>query len=103
MSSRTGKGEKFYALKIMEKERIVERNLQRQALSERYILQLMDHPFVVKLHYAFQTKNKLYLLVDLLPGVILTSFRANCSTCSEKTTNFQKKSPGSMPHKCSWL
>lgn len=28
----------------------------------------MDHPFIVKLHYAFQTKNKLYLLVDLMSG-----------------------------------
>ncbi len=30
----------------------------------------MDHPFVVKLHYAFQTKNKIYLIVDLMSGVI---------------------------------
>lgn len=30
----------------------------------------MDHPFVVKLHYAFQTKNKIYLIVDLMAGVI---------------------------------
>ena len=29
----------------------------------------MDHPFIVKLHYAFQTSTKLYLLVDLMPGV----------------------------------
>lgn len=31
----------------------------------------MDHPFIVKLHYAFQTSSKLYLLVDLMPGVTL--------------------------------
>lgn len=30
----------------------------------------MNHPFVVKLHYAFQTKNKIYLIVDLMSGVI---------------------------------
>lgn len=29
----------------------------------------MDHPFIVKLYYAFQTKTKLYLLVDLMLGV----------------------------------
>lgn len=32
----------------------------------------MDHPFIVKLYYAFQTKNKLYLLVDLMSGVKFT-------------------------------
>ena len=37
-------------------------------MSERYILEAMDHPFIVKLHYAFQTSSKLYLLVDLMPG-----------------------------------
>jgi serum/glucocorticoid-regulated kinase 2 len=37
-------------------------------LSERYILEAVDHPFIVKLHYAFQTSTKLYLIVDLLPG-----------------------------------
>lgn len=29
----------------------------------------MDNPFIVKLHYAFQTHHKLYLIVDLLAGV----------------------------------
>jgi len=31
----------------------------------------MNHPFIVKLHYAFQSENKLYLLCDLMPGVLL--------------------------------
>jgi hypothetical protein len=29
----------------------------------------MDHPFIVKLHYAFQSERKLYLLCDLMAGV----------------------------------
>ena len=28
----------------------------------------MNHPFVVKLHYAFQTSTRLFLIVDLLQG-----------------------------------
>jgi serine/threonine protein kinase len=28
----------------------------------------MSHPFIVRLHYAFQNSKKLYFLVDLLPG-----------------------------------
>jgi hypothetical protein len=29
----------------------------------------MDHPFIVRLHYAFQTSKKLFLLVDFMSGV----------------------------------
>ncbi|CAH2221643.1 ribosomal S6 kinase alpha-1 isoform X1 [Pelobates cultripes] len=35
---------------------------------ERDILADVHHPFVVKLHYAFQTEGKLYLILDFLRG-----------------------------------
>ena len=50
----------------------------------------MNHPFVVKLHYAFQTKNKIHLIVDLMAGAILFLFRESCSICSEKTSRSLK-------------
>jgi serine/threonine protein kinase len=28
----------------------------------------VSHPFIVKLHYAFQTEGKLYLILDFLRG-----------------------------------
>lgn len=37
-------------------------------LAERHILEKITHPFIVKLHYAFQTPRKLYLVMDFLPG-----------------------------------
>ena len=62
----------------------------------------MDHPFIVRLHYAFQTSSKLYLLVDLMPGVILLKFRANFFICLDVTKSFQKVSPNFMPLKYCW-
>jgi serum/glucocorticoid-regulated kinase 2 len=35
---------------------------------EREILAKIDHPFIVKLHYAFQTETKLYLVMDFING-----------------------------------
>ena len=35
---------------------------------ERNILVDVEHPFIVRLHYAFQTKGKLYLILDFLRG-----------------------------------
>ena len=35
---------------------------------ERNILTEVQHPFIVRLHYAFQTEGKLYLILDFLRG-----------------------------------
>mgnify|MGYP000864553437 FL=1 len=44
---------------------------KRQALHnkrEREILASMECPFIVTLHYAFQTQHKLYMVMDFMPG-----------------------------------
>ncbi|KAJ9441003.1 RAC family serine/threonine-protein kinase-like protein [Diplonema papillatum] len=55
----------FHALKIMRKDAITK---PREVMSERAVLQLVDHPFVVKLINAFQTPSKLFLVLTYLPG-----------------------------------
>lgn len=35
---------------------------------ERNILVDVEHPFIVRLHYAFQTEGNLYLILDFLRG-----------------------------------
>lgn len=59
---------KLYAMKVLRKDRILNQNLTRYARTERNVLSIMNHPFIVKLNYAFQTENKLYLLLDYCPG-----------------------------------
>jgi serine/threonine protein kinase len=60
-------GETF-AMKEMSKEVIERENLLEHIFAEKSILQKIDHPFVVQLHFAFQTKDKLYLILDFLSG-----------------------------------
>jgi len=62
-----GSGE-LHAMKVIRKEAIVKSHQIKGALVERTILQEMQHPFIVKLQYAFQTQNKLYLVLDFLAG-----------------------------------
>lgn len=59
---------KIYALKILQKEHLVARNVVQNALAERKILANLNHPFIVSLHYSFQTHDKLYLVVDYFNG-----------------------------------
>jgi serine/threonine protein kinase len=37
-------------------------------LTERKILEKINHPFIVKMRYAFQTEKKLFLVLDYCPG-----------------------------------
>ncbi|CAO4361981.1 unnamed protein product [Caenorhabditis nigoni] len=56
-----------YAMKVLKKATLKIRDRQRTKL-ERNILAHISHPFIVKLHYAFQTEGKLYLILDFLRG-----------------------------------
>jgi serine/threonine protein kinase len=60
--------QEIHAMKVLEKEKILKQNLVRYAMTERNVLCLAKHPFIVSLNYAFQTSNKLYLIVDYCPG-----------------------------------
>ena len=55
---------KLYAMKVLSKEKIFNQNLLKYALTERNVLSLSEHPFIVKLNYAFQTSSKLFLILD---------------------------------------
>ncbi|EGR33343.1 protein kinase domain protein [Ichthyophthirius multifiliis] len=43
-------------------------NLIKYALTERNVMSLSNHPFLVKLNYAFQTNDRLFLIMDYCPG-----------------------------------
>lgn len=57
---------KIYAMKIMKKGAIVARNQVEHTKAERSILQQLQHPFLMTLRFAFQSKDKLYLVLDYL-------------------------------------
>ena len=58
----------FYAMKVLDKYRIAKLNIFKYVLTERNVLSVMNNPFIVKLNYAFQTSEKLFLLLDYCPG-----------------------------------
>lgn len=58
---------KVYAMKILKKEMVVKRKQYDHTLSERRILESINHPFIVSLRYAFQSELKLYMVFGALP------------------------------------
>lgn len=37
-------------------------------MNERNLLNTVKHPFLVNMHFAYQDRDNLYLVMDLLPG-----------------------------------
>merc|ERR550525_1424393 len=62
------KNGEIYAMKILRKKQIVARNQVEHTKSERKILQALQHPFLIKLRFAFQTDSKLYFVLDYFKG-----------------------------------
>jgi len=59
---------KVYAMKVLRKETIIQRKQVAHTRAEKTILQMIQHPFIVTLHYAFQTEDKLYMILDYING-----------------------------------
>lgn len=58
----------IYAMKILKKRAIIARNQVEHTRAERKILQSLQHPFLMTLRYAFQSKEKLYFVLDYYQG-----------------------------------
>uniref|UniRef100_A0AAY4ALH7 Serum/glucocorticoid regulated kinase family member 3 n=1 Tax=Denticeps clupeoides TaxID=299321 RepID=A0AAY4ALH7_9TELE len=60
---------KYYAIKVLQKRVILNRREQKHIMAERNVLlKNVKHPFLVGLHYSFQTKDKLYFVLDFVNG-----------------------------------
>jgi len=59
---------KIYAMKVLKKDQLLKRKQVAHTQTERRVLESIDHPFIVSLRYAFQTQDKLYMVLDYFTG-----------------------------------
>ena len=60
---------KIYAIKVLSKEAIIKRNEVKHIMTERNVLiKNLKHPFLIGLHYSFQSNDKLYFVLDYVNG-----------------------------------
>ncbi|XP_015789263.1 serine/threonine-protein kinase Sgk2 [Tetranychus urticae] len=61
--------EKIYAVKVLQKKVILKKNERNNVMCERNVLlKNLNHPFLVGLHYSFQSRDKLYFVLDYVNG-----------------------------------
>ena len=58
----------IYAMKIMRKVDMLEKEQVAHVRAERDVLAEADNPGVVKMFYSFQDSTNLYLIMEYLPG-----------------------------------
>ena len=58
----------IYAMKIINKKYLIKNQQLRYAVTECNVLKQAQHPFIITLHFAFQTPDHLYMILDYCPG-----------------------------------
>ena len=58
----------IYAMKVLKKEAVIRRNQVTHTKTETHILKQIRHPFLTRMHFAFQSEGKLYMVLNYLPG-----------------------------------
>jgi len=58
----------MYALKVLKKDNIIKRNQVEHTKTERSVLGYVRHPFIVGMNMAFQSKDKLFFVLDYCAG-----------------------------------
>lgn len=78
----------IFAMKTLSKDFLRKRRQLKYAISEGKIWQQLDHPFIVKLHYAFQTNKSLHFVVDYCSNGTLAEQLATHGIFTEDEAKF---------------
>lgn len=78
----------IYAMKILRKADMLEKEQVAHVRAERDVLVEADHQWVVKMYYSFQDPVNLYLIMEYLPGGDMMTLLMKKDTLSEESTQF---------------
>ena len=76
------------ALKVMKKQYLISNHQIKYAVSEAQIMRTLNHPYLMKLIYAFQTPLHLYMAVEYCENGDLSQILDEHSLLEEKAAKF---------------
>ncbi len=78
----------IYAMKVVGKEKLEGNAKLKQIYTERNILADMNHPFIVKLYYAFESQYNVHFVLEFCPGGELFYHMRNVHKLKEEQALF---------------
>ncbi|TNV72827.1 hypothetical protein FGO68_gene15253 [Halteria grandinella] len=60
--------DKFYAMKIIRKDLLIDQKKIQQAYVEKEILNTCEHPFIMNLDFVFQNDSRIFFLMKYIEG-----------------------------------
>jgi len=79
---------KYYAMKIMRKNVILENGQVTNTLLEKNILQNLNYQFLVGMDFCFQTQERIYFVMNFIRGGELFKHLTNCKFFPEEKAKF---------------
>ncbi|AAZ10279.1 AGC family serine/threonine kinase, putative [Trypanosoma equiperdum] len=58
----------LYAMKVVNKQGLLDHNRCRDVFIERNVLSRINHPFLLKLYWTFQSEHKLFFVMEYMAG-----------------------------------
>ncbi|XP_019870215.2 serine/threonine-protein kinase greatwall [Aethina tumida] len=78
----------MYAIKVMKKTEMINKNMVTQVVNERNALALTKSPFCVQLYYSLQTSSSVYLVMEYMVGGDLKSLLSVYGFFDESMASF---------------
>lgn len=82
------KSKKYYAIKLLDKKHIIDRNELEHTKAEKLVMKHVHHPFIVGLKYSFVTNNSICFVMEFMKGGELFQHLKRIKRFSENQTKF---------------